>query len=47
MYTTVMAAAGHKVVAVDAMLANLAYIQHSLIRGNTTQYVTLLNYPVR
>ena len=47
MYTTVMAAAGCQVVAVDAMLANLAYIHHSLIMGNTTQYVRLLNYPVR
>jgi len=46
MYTTVMAAAGYKVVAVDAMLQNLAYIQHSLIKGNTTENVTLLNYPV-
>lgn len=45
-YTVLMAAAGRHVVAVDAMLNNLAYIHHSLTVGNTTQLVRLLNNPV-
>ena len=47
MYTVMMAAAGRHVVAVDAMLVNLAYIHHSLTLGNTTKFVRLLNNPVR
>lgn len=47
MYTVMMAAAGRQVVAVDAMLVNLAYIHQSLMFGNTTQFVRLLNNPVR
>ena len=46
-YTVMMAAARRHVVAVDAMLDNLAYIHHSLTLGNTTQFVRLLNNPVR
>ena len=47
MYTVMMFAAGRQVVAVDAMLVNLAYIHQSLTFGNTTQFVRLLNNPVR
>ena len=46
-YTVLMAAARRHVVAVDVMLHNLAYIHHSLTLGNTTQFVRLLNNPVR
>eukprot|EP00092_Neocalanus_flemingeri_P004053 GFUD01004363.1.p1 GENE.GFUD01004363.1~~GFUD01004363.1.p1 ORF type:complete len:319 (+),score=48.72 GFUD01004363.1:60-1016(+) len=46
MYTVMVAAAGRRVVAVDAMLVNLAYVHHSLMVGNTTQYVRLLHNAV-
>ena len=47
MYSVVMASAKREVVAVDAMLENLAYVHHSLMLTGNRQYVKLLNNPVR
>ena len=41
-----LAAAGHKVVAVDALMVNLGYIHHSLSLANTVHQVKLLHHPV-
>merc|ERR1739838_1010533 len=41
-----VAAAGREVVAVDALLTNLAYIHHSLTVDNTEHLVRLLHHPV-
>jgi len=46
MYSVVMASAKREVVAVDAMLENLAYVHHSLTLTGNRQYVKLLNNPV-
>ena len=46
-YTVLVAAAKRQVVAVDAMLENLAYITHSLNISGTSNYVRLLGNPVR
>ena len=46
-YTVLVAAARRKVVAVDAVMENLAYINHSLNISATSQYVRLLWNPVR
>jgi len=45
-YTVLVAAAKRQVVAVDAMLENLAYITHSLNISGTSDYVRLLGNPV-
>lgn len=45
-YTVLVAAARRKVVAVDAMQENLAYITHSLNISGTSNYVRLLGNPV-
>jgi len=47
MYSVVMASAKRDVVAVDAMLENLAYIHHSLMLTGNRHYARLLNNPVR
>ena len=47
MYTVLVAAARRKVVAVDAVMENLAYIHHSLNISGTSQYARLLLNPVR
>ena len=47
MYSVVMASAKREVVAVDAMLENLAYIHHSLMLTGNRHYARLLNNPVR
>ena len=46
-FSAVMAAAGRNVVAVDAMLTNLAYLFNTLSTCNTTNHVRLLHNPVR
>jgi hypothetical protein len=46
-YTVLVAAASRKVVAVDAVMENLAYINQSLNISATSQYVRLLWNPVR
>ena len=46
-YTVLAAAAGRRVLAVDAVMENLAYISTSLNHSNTGHYVSLLNNPVR
>ena len=46
-YSAVMAAAGRKVVAVDAMLMNLGYLHASLSLANTTSNAQLLHNSVR
>jgi len=45
-YTVLAAAAGRRVVAVDAVMENLAYISTSLNQSNTGHFVSLLNNPV-
>ena len=45
-FSAVMAAAKVQVVAVDAMLTNLAYLHHSLSVGKAAENVRLLNNPV-
>ena len=45
---TVMVAAMHRTVfAVDPLIINLAFIDHSLKRANNSQYVSLINNPIR
>jgi len=46
MYTVMVAATKRKVVAVDAVMENLAYINHSLSIASTSQYVKLLGNPI-
>ena len=47
MYTLMMAAMGRKVIAVDPMVDNLAYIRRSLKLGNRESLVTLVHNAVR
>jgi len=46
MYSVTIAAAKHRVVAVDALLENLAYVHHSVVLGGNRQNVRLVNNPV-
>lgn len=45
-FSAVVAASKVQVVAVDAVLTNLAYLHQSLMLGNTTNFVRLLHNPV-
>ena len=47
MYSVMMAAAKRRVVAVDAVLHNLAYIHRSVVLQDNEKFVRLLNNPVR
>ena len=47
MYSVMMAAANRRVVAVDAVLHNLAYIHRSVVLQDNEKFVRLLNNPVR
>ena len=47
MYTILVAALNRKVLAVDAMSDNLAYIRRSLEMGNMQDRVTLVHNAVR
>merc|ERR1712126_463625 len=46
MYTVMVAAMKRQVVAADPVLKNLALINSSLKKSNTSQYVTLVNNPI-
>ena len=47
MFTVMVAAMQRKVVAVDPILNNLAFIHHSLKTANNENNVRLMNNPVR
>ena len=47
MYTVMVAAMGREVVAVDAMMDNLAFIRKSLEESKTENKVTLLHNAIR
>ena len=47
MYTVMVAGMGRRVVAIDAMADNLAYIRHSLVYSGKEHLVTLLHNAIR
>ena len=47
MFTVMVAAMHRKVFAVDPLLANLAFIDYSLKKSNNSQFVSLINNPIR